>query len=179
MNKIFKLAIPIALILSCSLIQAQDFQGKAYYYSKTTPDMSGWGNGKMSEVQKKQMADRMRGMFEKSFILTFDKQASIFKEEEVLEAPGQSGFRGWWSSFSSGLQYKNIKTQQFIQDQEFFGRKFLITDSLQKLEWKMGTETKQIGQYLCLKATAVKEVDEFDWRSMRGKNRGKKDQEDS
>ena len=88
MNKIFKLAIPIALILSCSLIQAQDFQGKAYYYSKTTPDMSGWGNGKMSEVQKKQMADRMRGMFEKSFILTFDKQASIFKEEEVLEAPG-------------------------------------------------------------------------------------------
>jgi GLPGLI family protein len=133
------------------LIQAQDFQGKAYYYSKTTPDMSGWGNGKMTEVQKKQMADRMRGMFEKSFILTFDKQASIFKEEEVLEAPGQSGFRGWWSSFSSGPQYKNIKTQQFIQDQEFFGRKFLITDSLQKLEWK----------------------------SMRGKNRGKKDQENS
>jgi GLPGLI family protein len=133
----------------------------------------------MSEVQKKQMADRMRGMFEKSFILTFDKQASIFKEEEVLEAPGQSGFRGWWSSFSSGPQYKNIKTQQFIQDQEFFGRKFLITDSLQKLEWKMGTETKQIGQYLCLKASAVKEVDEFDWRSMRGKNRGKKDQENS
>jgi GLPGLI family protein len=179
MKKKFKITMAIALILVCNLIQAQDFQGKAYYFSKTTPDMSGWGNGKITEVQKKQMADRMRGMFEKPFILTFDKQASIFKEEEVLEAPGQSGFRGWWSSFSSGLQYKNIKTQQFIQDQEFFGRKFLITDSLQKFEWKMGTETKQIGQYLCLKATTIKEVDEFDWRSMRGKNRGKKDQEKS
>jgi GLPGLI family protein len=31
----------------------------------------------------------------------------------------------------------------------------------------MTGETKQIGQYMCLKATAIKEVDEFDWRSMR------------
>ena len=30
---------------------------------------------------------------------------------------------------------------------------------------------------MCLKATATKEVDEFDWRSMRGKNRGKKGQD--
>ena len=32
-------------------------------------------------------AERMRGMFEKSYVLNFDRQASIFKEEEVLEAP--------------------------------------------------------------------------------------------
>ena len=52
----------IALISVCNLIQAQDFQGKAYYFSKTTPDMSGWGNGKITEVQKKQMADRIISM---------------------------------------------------------------------------------------------------------------------
>ncbi len=46
----------------------------------------------------------------------------------------------------------------------------MITDSLQKLEWKLGSETKKIGQYLCMKATAIKSVDEFDWRSMRRKN---------
>ena len=173
------LAITMLLALISNSILSQDFQGKAYYFSKTTPDMSGWGNGQMTEFQKKQIAERMRGMFEKSYVLNFDKQASIFKEEEVLEAPGQKGFGGWWSSFSSGPQYKNIKTRQFIQDQEFFGRQFLITDTLQKFEWKMGTETKQIGQYLCMKATAIKKVDEFDWRSMRRKKSFEKNRDKS
>ena len=175
----YNLAITMLLALISNSILSQDFQGKAYYFSKTTPDMSGWGNGQMTEFQKKQIAERMRGMFEKSYVLNFDRQASIFKEEEVLEAPGQKGFGGWWSSFSSGPQYKNIKTRQFIQDQEFFGRQFLITDTLQKFEWKMGTETKQIGQYLCMKATATKKVDEFDWRSMRRKKSFEKNRDKS
>lgn len=175
----YNLAITMLLALISNSILSQDFQGKAYYLSKTTPDMSGWGNGQMTEFQKKQIAERMRGMFEKSYVLNFDRQASIFKEEEVLEAPGQKGFGGWWSSFSSGPQYKNIKTRQFIQDQEFFGRQFLITDTLQKFEWKMGTETKQIGQYLCMKATAIKKVDEFDWRSMRRKKSFEKNRDKS
>ena len=175
----YNLAITMLLALISNSILSQDFQGKAYYFSKTTPDMSGWGNGQMTEFQKKQIAERMRGMFEKSYVLNFDKQASIFKEEEVLEAPGQKGFGGWWSSFSSGPQYKNIKTRQFIQDQEFFGRQFLITDTLQKFEWKMGTETKQIGQYLCMKATAIKKVDEFHWRSMRRKKSFEKNRDKS
>lgn len=175
----YNLAITMLLALISNSILSQDFQGKAYYFSKTTPDMSGWGDGQMTEFQKKQIAERMRGMFEKSYVLNFDKQASIFKEEEVLEAPGQKGFGGWWSSFSSGPQYKNIKTRQFIQDQEFFGRQFLITDTLQKFEWKMGTETKQIGQYLCMKATAIKKVDEFDWRSMRRKKSFEKNRDKS
>ncbi|MEC8324487.1 MAG: GLPGLI family protein [Bacteroidota bacterium] len=175
----YNLAITMLLALISNSILSQDFQGKAYYLSKTTPDMSGWGDGQMTEFQKKQIADRMRGMFEKSYVLNFDRQASIFKEEEVLEAPGQKGFGGWWSSFSSGPQYKNIKTRQFVQDQEFFGRQFLITDTLQKFEWKMGTETKQIGQYLCMKATAIKKVDEFDWRSMRRKKSFEKNRDKS
>lgn len=175
----YNLAITMLLALISNSILSQDFQGKAYYLSKTTPDMSGWGNGQMTEFQKKQIAERMRGMFEKSYVLNFDRQASIFKEEEVLEAPGQKGFGGWWTSFSSGPQYKNIKTRQFIQDQEFFGRQFLITDTLQKFEWKMGTETKQIGQYLCMKATAIKKVDEFDWRSMRRKKSSEKNRDKS
>ena len=175
----YNLAITMLLALISNSILSQDFQGKAYYLSKTTPDMSGWGDGQMTEFQKKQIAERMRGMFEKSYVLNFDRQASIFKEEEVLEAPGQKGFGGWWSSFSSGPQYKNIKTRQYIQDQEFFGRQFLITDTLQKFEWKMGTETKQIGQYLCMKATAIKKVDEFDWRSMRRKKSFEKNRDKS
>ena len=158
---------------------AQEFQGKAYYFSKTSVDMDSWGGGRQrSEEQKKQISDRMRSMFEKTYVLTFDREASTYKEEEVLEAPGgQRGFGRWGSSFSAGMQYKNIKSQQFLQDQEFFGKQFLISDPLSKLEWKLGTETKQIGQYLCMKATAIKTVDEFDWRSMRKKPKSKEAEE--
>tara|TARA_B110000971_G_scaffold28762_1_gene25793 strand:+ start:1280 stop:2200 length:921 start_codon:yes stop_codon:yes gene_type:complete len=169
LNKAYLIVLMILLIPSATY--AQNFQGKAYYFSKTSVDMDGWGGRKMSEEQKKQMADRMRSMFEKTYILTFDRESSTYKEDEVLEAPGsRGGFGKWGSSFSSGMQYKNIKLQQFLQDQEFFGKQFLISDSLPKLEWQLGTETKQIGQYLCMKATAIKTVDEFDWRSMRRKS---------
>ena len=170
-----KRSIILTLLISSAFVFAQDFQGKAYYMSKTNPDLDSWGGQQMSEAQKKQIMERMRSMFEKTYILTFDKVSSIFKEEEVLEAPGQRGFGMWGNSFSAGPQYKNVKTQQFIQDQEFFGRQFLITDSLQKLDWKLGTETKQIGQYMCMKATATKTVDEFDWRSMRRRDRNNQD----
>jgi GLPGLI family protein len=171
-NRIKNLLLLIIILVSNHII-SQDFQGKAYYFSKTSPDMSGWGNGQMTDAQKKQISDRMKGMFEKSYILTFDKISSIYEEEEVLSAPGKGGFN-WWSSFTAGPQYKNINDNQFVQDQDFYGRQFLITDSLEKLDWKIGNETKQIGKYLCIKATAIKTVDEFDWRSMRGKSRKNK-----
>ena len=173
----FKHSILAILLTFSTFVFSQDFQGKAYYISKTNPDLDSWGGQQMSEAQKKQIMDRMRSMFEKMYILTFDKQASIFKEEEVLEAPGQRGFGMWGNSFTAGPQYKNVKSQQFIQDQEFFGRQFLITDSLQRLDWKLGSETKQIGQYLCMKATATKTVNEFDWRSMRRRDRSKENKE--
>jgi hypothetical protein len=41
----------IALLLSAA-VYAQEFQGKAYYFSKTSVDMDSWGGRKMSEDQK-------------------------------------------------------------------------------------------------------------------------------
>ncbi|RLD29116.1 MAG: GLPGLI family protein [Bacteroidetes bacterium] len=154
-----------------SINAQQDFQGKAIYQSKTAVDMSNFGSREMSEDMKKQIAERMKSMFEKTYILTFNKTESIYKEEEKLETPGQGGgFRMMMGSFTGGKQYKNVKEHQLLQEQEFFGKQFLINDSLPKLEWKMESETKQIGKYLCFKATAVKKVDELDFRSMRRRN---------
>lgn len=148
---------------------AQDFQGRAVYFSKTTVDMDNFGRGDMSEERKKQIAERMKGMLEKTYVLTFNQAESTYKEEEKLEAPGQGrgGFGMMMSNFSGGAHYKNVKNQQILQEQEFFGKQFLVTDSLAKLEWKLEGETKQIGQYLCMKATAIKQVDEMDFSKMR------------
>lgn len=174
-NISIKFSIALFLISSTSIFAQKDFQGKAFYESKITVDMDGWGGrgGQMSEEQKKQMSARMKSMFEKTYILTFNRTESIYKEEEKLKAPGAGGnaWGGMMSSFTGGPQYKNVKNSQLLQEQEFFGKQFLIKDSLPPLIWKMETETKQIGQYTCFKATAVKKVDEMDFSNMRRRNR--------
>lgn len=162
-----------ALLLSVSTMSfAQDFQGKAYYQTKTTMDMSQFGGGRqMSPDQVKRIEERMKSFLEKEYTLIFNREESIYKEEDRLEAVGSGGgFGGFASSFTGGPKYKNVKTKEVLQDQEFFGKQFLIKDELETLEWKMGAETKQIGQYTCFKATATKKVEGFDWRSMRRRN---------
>ena len=168
-----KLTVSFLIIfISAFTFAQQDFQGKAIYQSKTTLDMSNFGRREMTEDQKKQIAERMKSMFEKTYILTFNKSESIYKEEEKLETPGQGGgFRMMMGSFSGGKQYKNVKDQQLLQEQEFFGKQFLVKDSLPKLEWQMGSETKQIGKYMCFKATAIKKPNEMDFNSMRRRDR--------
>jgi GLPGLI family protein len=161
-----KLSVYITLLIFPIFLSAQkDFQGKAYYFSKTTMDMSNFGGGgrQLNEQQKKQMEARMKQWLEKTYVLTFNKEESIFKEDEKLSSPVTGrGPSVWGSSFSPGPQYKNIKERVFLQDQEFFGKQFLIKEDIQSLEWKMETETKQIGQYLCFKATAKKVSTEVD-----------------
>lgn len=168
-----------SLLLCTVSVFAQNFQGKAYYQSKTTMDTN-WGGREMSEEQKKRIKKRMKNFLEKVYVLDFSRTTSVYKEEEKISAPGQGGRSGFGSmmmgSFSQGRQYKNVQKGVIMESKEFFGKKFLIKDSLPKLEWKMEGETKQIGKYLCFKATALKKVDEFDFSSMRSRNR-KKDED--
>ena len=139
----------------------QDFQGKAYYFSQSKMDLGNWG-ARMSEAQKKQMKDRLKNRLEKTFVLSFTKEESFFKEEEKVDA--YSGATdSWGSNFARGPQYKNIKENKLVQEQEFYGKKFLVKDQLQTIEWNMGTESKLIGQYMCFKATASVPTSELSW----------------
>ncbi|EDP72327.1 hypothetical protein FBALC1_14537 [Flavobacteriales bacterium ALC-1] len=174
-KSVSKFALLLLAVCLSTVSFAQDFQGKAYYMSKTTMDLDQWGGREMSPEQKKRVEERMKSFLEKEYILTFNKEESIYKEDEKLEAPGGRRGFGGFGSMGGGPKYKNVKGKELLQAQEFFGKQFLIKDELKNLEWKMGTETKQIGQYTCFKATATKTVDQFDWRSMR--RRGGKDGE--
>lgn len=182
MNKsLFTLAVFLFGILS---VNAQkEFQGLAIYESKTsTAEMSKRmdGNKELTPEIKKMIEERMKGMFEKTFILNFDRSASIYKEEEKLDAPGTGGNMRMMSSMmgGGGTYYKNVKEKVYSVDKEFMGKEFLIKDVLPTLEWKMESETKQVGGYTCYKATAVKPVDGSDFRNMRAKEEKKDDKKE-
>ena len=174
---LFKIIALIFFSIFTTQLSAQKFQGKAYYFSKSKMELGNWG-ARMSEAQKKQMEARMKPWLEKTYILTFNKEESIFKEDEKLEGgPGGRAPSMWGSSFSAGLQYKNIKEKIFLQDQEFFGKQFLITEQMTPYAWKMGSETKKIGQYVCYKATTTRPSSELNFTSTNRRDREKKKEE--
>ena len=178
----FSLAFLLAFITSNA---QKDFQGMAVYESKTsTSDFKSRmsGNKDMTPEMQKMIEERMKKMFEKTFILNFDKQASIYKEEEKLDAPGQQG--GGMRFMSSmmgggGTYYKNAKDKLYTVDKEFMGKEFLVKDSLITYNWKMESETRVIGGYNCYKATAVIPASKTDFRNFRPKKEEEEKKQDA
>ena len=115
-----------------------------------------------SEAQKKQIKNRLKNRLEKTYILDFNTEESLFIEEEKVDAIS-GATDTWGTNFARGKQYKNVAENQLVQAQEFYGKRFLVVDELQPIKWKMGSEVKQIGGYTCFKATAILPEQELSW----------------
>ena len=114
---ISKLIISALILLTPADMDPQDFQGKAYYSSKSTLELGNWG-ARMSAEQKKQIQARLKNRLEKTYILTFTIEESVFKEDEKLDAIS-GATDSWGKNFAQGRQYKNVKTKTLFQGQEF------------------------------------------------------------
>jgi len=155
----------VAVLFFTSFAKAQDFQGQAYYESKT--NMSGSmkiDSPGMTEEMKKRMEEQMNKAFEKSYVLTFNKTESIYEEPQKLDLPsaGSNGMMIKMENSSDGKIYKNTKTKEAISEEDFFGKEFLVTDSLKTFDWKLESDSKKIGDYTCYKATYTVKVSEKD-----------------
>jgi len=156
--------IMIIGLFFCGGLMAQNFQGKAIY--KTSRKMSAnFGakskNGSMSAKQTAQINEMLKKQFQKTFVLTFDKTSSIYKEEKRIGTPVASQGGNMVMVMGSGggndVVYKNIKENRFVNKTEIMGKLFLIKDELPKYDWKLSGETKNIGIYTCYKATYTRE----------------------
>jgi GLPGLI family protein len=156
-NIVVKSGLILLLLFSRNII-GQDFQGKVTYMSKTTLDIDFSSSGIPAD-RIQMIKERMKNNLERTYELTFDKTASIYKQEEKLDQSpnGGGGMRMMFGGGTSGKYYKNIQTKTSAQENEFSGKFFLIKDSLTTFDWKMEQETKMIGQDLCFKATTVVE----------------------
>ncbi|MFD1294740.1 GLPGLI family protein [Lutibacter holmesii] len=158
-NYLLKISTLILLLFTISL-NAQDFQGKATYFSKTTLDIDFSASGIPAD-RVKMMKERMKSNLEKTYQFTFNKTASLYKQEAQLnQASGPGGGRGGMRMMmmgggASGNYYKNIQTKKSTKENEFSGKNFLVKDDLVTYNWQMEQETKMIGNYLCFKATTT------------------------
>jgi GLPGLI family protein len=147
---------------------AQDFTGKAVYKTNRKTGFKIGGDSNMSEAQKQELEERFQKMNQKTFILEFDKTTSSYKEEEKLNAPNPQANLGGMqviSVFGGGgsgsLYFKNLKEKRFVSKTDIMGKTFLIKDSIPNYQWQLTSETKNIGNYTCYKASFTKEVEIF------------------
>ncbi len=152
-----KTKLILFLLVTSFSINAQNITSVAYYKSKTILEFDMSESDGMDESMKKMIIDKLKKRTEKSYVLTFNSNESIYKEEEK-NAVGEKGKMMYIGSINSGTLYMNIESNQFIEEREVFGKSFLIVDSIPKLDWKLEKESKQIGKYIAFKATAIKKV---------------------
>jgi len=148
-------------MLFTSIVSAQDFKGIATYKSQRKMDIQ-LDSTHMNEDMRKQMMDMLKKQFEREYTLTFSNEASIYKQVEQLDKPNAMGNEGMQvvmvGSGDSDVLYKNVKENRYVNQNEMFSKLFLIKDKLEIPEWKLEKETKNIGEYTCLKATYKRNV---------------------
>ena len=150
------------------VLNAQNFQGKAEYFSKIvlnkkTDNVEVDSKDKMDPETEKAFQEAMKKASEKQYLLSFNKFESLYEVQEQLEKPSAptSGGISFSVSFSGeGKKYLNLKDEKSIVENEIFGKEFLIVEPLEKLDWKLVNETKKIGDYTCLKAQLIIPVSE-------------------
>lgn len=144
----------LILLLSVSIF-AQDFQGVATYKSHRKVDFK-MDNG--NEAMNKQIQEQLRKQFQQEYTLTFNKEESLYKKNEQLAKPNPiaSGIQIQIQE-GSDILYKNMMEKRITNETEIFGKQFLIKDSLTNRQWELVSESKNIGNYTCYKATFKEE----------------------
>jgi len=110
-----------------------------------------------------EMADLMKRMYKRyenrSFVMNFNKNESLFEEDSnpasisrISHSRGHRSYRD--RALRNRKLYKNIPEKIYLDKRQVMDKDYLITDSLPKYDWKITNESKQIGNYMVIKATA-------------------------
>ncbi len=154
----------LSLLTVAFTTNAQDFLGKAEYFSKRVVKNGVESVGVKSDEDAeliKSYEEALRIATEKTFILTFNKKEALYEQPQALEKPKNSSEVSVSITFSGeGKKYVNIQDRTKISEDDIFGKEFLIVEKLDSFEWKLLDETKKIGEYTCFKAEVVIPVSE-------------------
>jgi len=115
---------------------SQEFQGKAFYKSKTNMSGLNLENEKLGPEMAKLIEEQLNKSMEKNYLLTFSKSESNYEEEQKLENGSSAGINVISMGNGEGKIYKNLKTGTMISENQVLGKDFLITDELKKYDWK-------------------------------------------
>lgn len=160
--KILFTVLFISFLIGNLKIFAQNISGTAIYKSHLGIDLQ-MDHKKMNDAMQDQLQASLAKQFQKEYKLEFNSNESIYEEEKSLDNGSDSGVQVMFLSSSSSsdqsdISYKNIKENRWVNQNDFQGKIFLISGTLEKPNWKLSNESKQIGEYACFKATLEKTI---------------------
>ncbi len=158
-------------------VVGQQFSGKAIYKTSRKTNFSvKTGNPGMDDKMAEEIKKKIQKMNQKTFVLEFNKNSSTYKEKAKLDAPNPKARVGgaMVMSFGSGagsVLYKNLSEKRYVNETELLSKRFLIKDTLTNYDWKLSSDTKNIGEYTCYKATFTREVENISMSMIDGESK--------
>lgn len=154
--------ITIILCLWINSMLAQSNQGTIVYKKDFLKNLSESNTSKKvkeinpEQFKKIQLIQQMSENLLKDieFILLFNNNESTFKVKEGLKMENDALYGLALGPFGSGKYYSNIKEKKYYCQLDAYGDKFLIQNPI--IVWELFNETKQIGKYICYKASTTK-----------------------
>lgn len=142
-------------------IQAQTLEGIATYKTASKVNFP-MDSSLDSSVDQEAIRAQLSIALQREYSLKFNAYESAYQKVASLDgAPkASSGGVSVMVMGGDGITYRNIKTQEEIENADLFGKPFLIVDTPKSLGWEIKNEFKQIGNYECQKATYTREVKE-------------------
>lgn len=142
----------ISFLCACILAQSQRVfvsQGKVEYERKTNSHRLFFSGEEGSWVdQFKKLVPQFKLSY---FDLLFTPDKSLYKPGKEVDEQ-KTGF--FESPAAENIVYKDLKEQTLVSQKQIFESQFLVSDSMQKLQWKILPETRTIAGYDCHKAVS-------------------------
>lgn len=126
-------------------------------YKNTVIDTSKIKADNVKEVIIKQekLISRALSSDEEFYELSFNSTQSLFKRIESVLNESEPVLK---FALCPGIYFIDINSSESLTELDIYGETFIIKDSLNKNNWKIENEKKDIGKYTCVKAV-VKEND--------------------
>ncbi len=147
MKKIVIVIGVLVMVIAVTILKAQQTEGVITYEVRINMHR----NLPPDRQEMKSMVPEYRTQKQQLF---FNPNESLYKaliEDDDEEENRNGGMRMRFMQANSEV-YVNQASEKFISKQEFFGKTYLIMDTLKILPWKFGKETKTILGYECKQA---------------------------
>lgn len=120
-----------------------EYERKVNVYAQmeeASDDDNGWFARVKSQIPK------FQSLF---FDLTFDTARSLYKPGKEVE----NTFKGWGSGpATENVVYTNYNTKRVTANKIIYEQKFLVQDSMRKIDWRLKDEIRTINNFKCRKA---------------------------
>ena len=151
MKRIVVLSSALMIAFVC---HAQQNEGKVLYERTVQMHIHVEENDAMSRMLPKSRTDK--------FELTFGNNKSIWKHADDEDASDEISGGGGGMQIrimtpgQNDIVFCDFTSDKKVEQKEIFDKKYVVTDSIKKLNWKLTGETQTILNHICQKAIAQK-----------------------